>query len=110
MTGKAMMVMTTVDSEKLARTLAGELLAARLAACVQEVRIASNYRWEGELRRDDEILLLIKTSARCTDAAIRCIEKHHSYDVPEIIAVPVSAGLPAYLDWIERESEGAAGS
>lgn len=98
--------MTTVDSEALARTLGEKLLEARLAACVQEVRISSRYRWEDAVRCDAEILLLVKTSKASAAAAMRCIEKHHSYEVPEILAVPVTDGLPAYLQWLTRESAG----
>ena len=106
MSGQAMVVMTTVDGEALARALGEKLLDARLAACVQEVRISSRYRWEGRVQCDDEILLLVKTSKASASAAMRCIEAHHTYDVPEIIALPVTDGLPAYLQWLARESEG----
>lgn len=103
---QAMVVMTTVDSEALAQTIGDRLLEARLAGCVQEIRIASRYRWEGRLKRDAEILLLVKTSKASVAAAMRCIEKHHSYEVPEVLAVPVTDGLSAYLQWLARESGG----
>src|SRR5690606_23217351 len=74
MNNSATLVMTTVDSEELARTLASRLLERRLAACVQEVRINSHYRWDGELRYEPEILLLVKTSAEAASAAMRLIE------------------------------------
>lgn len=106
MSDSATVVMTTVDSEELARTLAVRLLEKRLAACVQEVRINSHYRWDGELRYEPEILLLVKTSAEAASAAMRLIEDVHSYDVPEIIALPVTAGLPAYLKWMAGEADG----
>lgn len=107
MSEQAMVVMTTVDGEVLARTIGEKLLEARLAACVQEVRISSRYRWEGAVQCDAEILLLVKTSRASVSAAMRCIERHHSYEVPEILAVPVTDGLPAYLQWITRESDGS---
>ena len=107
MNDSATLVMTTVDTEELARTLAARLLEKRLAACVQEVRINSHYRWDGELRHEPEILLLVKTSAAAAPAAMRLIEDIHSYDVPEIIALPVTAGLPAYLRWLAEEADGA---
>jgi periplasmic divalent cation tolerance protein len=106
MSAQAVVVMTTVDSEGLARTLGEKLLEARLAACVQEIRISSRYRWEGALQCDAEILLLIKTSTASAAAAMRCVERHHSYEVPEILAIPVTDGLPAYLQWLARESTG----
>lgn len=101
---QATLLMTTVDSSDLARTLSSLLVERRLAACVQEVRINSHYRWNGEVRSDAEILLLVKTSASRAAEAMRLIEANHSYDVPEIIAVPVTAGLPAYLEWLARET------
>jgi periplasmic divalent cation tolerance protein len=107
MNDSATLVMTTVDSEDLARTLAAQLLEKRLAACVQEIRIHSHYRWDGELRYEPEILLLVKTSAEAAPAAMRLIGDIHHYEVPEILAVPVTAGLPSYLQWLAREADGA---
>lgn len=101
-----MLVMTTVDSDAAAAELAARLLERRLAACVQEVRINSRYRWQGELKCDAEILLLVKTSKQAADAAMDLIRDIHSYDVPEIIAIPISAGLPAYLEWLAAEADG----
>jgi periplasmic divalent cation tolerance protein len=100
MDAKGMLIMTTVDSEEAAATLASVLLERRLAACVQEVRINSRYRWQGELRCDPEILLLVKTSEPAAAAAMDLIRDIHSYEVPEVIAVPITAGLPAYLAWL----------
>jgi periplasmic divalent cation tolerance protein len=101
---KATLIMTTVDNEQLADSLATMLIERRLAACVQRVDITSRYRWDGEVRRDDEILLLVKTSTDARDAAMRAIEENHTYEVPEIIALPIAEGLPAYLEWVTKES------
>jgi len=109
MNGKAMLIMTTVDSDAVARTIGTRLVEQRLAACVQEININSRYRWDGEVRSEAEILLLVKTSAAAAEAAMRSIRENHSYDVPEIVAVPITGGLPAYLDWIVRET-GEAGN
>lgn len=98
------LIMTTVDSEPLAAALATSLVERRLAACVQQIRIASRYRWNGEVRCDDEILLLVKTSAEAADAAMQAIEDEHPYEVPEIVALPITGGLPAYLDWLVKET------
>jgi periplasmic divalent cation tolerance protein len=103
MNAKATLIMTTVDNEQLADSLATMLIERRLAACVQRVNITSNYRWHGEVRRDAEILLLVKTSTDAREAAMRAIEEHHTYDVPEIIALPIADGLPAYLEWVTKE-------
>jgi periplasmic divalent cation tolerance protein len=107
MNNEGMLVMTTVGSDELANSLATRLLERRLAACVQEVRIDSRYRWQGELRRDAEILLLVKTSRRAAEAAMDLIRDIHSYEIPEIIALPITAGMPAYLEWLAAEADGA---
>lgn len=104
MSAGAVVIMTTVDSEELAASLAAMLLERRLAACVQQLQIASRYRWEGAVQCDAEILLLVKTSAGAADAAVRAIEEHHSYEVPEILVLPATGGLPAYLEWIAAET------
>jgi periplasmic divalent cation tolerance protein len=101
-----MLIMTTVAGEEAAAALAGGLLERRLAACVQEVRINSRYRWQGELKCDAEILLLVKTSKQAAEAAMELIRDIHSYEVPEIIAVPIDAGLPEYLKWLAAEADG----
>lgn len=84
--------------------LATRLLESRLAACVQQIGIASRYRWDGEVKCDEEILLLVKTSVEAAGAAMRAIEENHSYEVPEIVALPIADGLPAYLEWVTRET------
>lgn len=107
MSDEAVMLMTTVENADQAESLAAVLLEERLAACIQELPITSRYRWQGELQRDSEVLLLIKTSANAADAAVHVIERHHDYDTPEIVAVPITAGLPAYLQWIHDETRAA---
>ncbi|HET6628355.1 MAG TPA: divalent-cation tolerance protein CutA [Woeseiaceae bacterium] len=104
MDAQGRLIMTTVDSEPAAATLATALVERRLAACVQQIRIASRYRWDGQVQCDDEILLLVKTSAAAADAAMQAIKDDHPYEVPEIIALPISDGLPAYLDWLAKET------
>lgn len=104
MSDRAVMIMTTVDSDEQTETLCQVLLEERLAACIQTLPIVSRYRWEGEVQRDAETLLMVKTSARAVDAAMRVIETYHDYDTPEIVVLPITAGLPAYLDWVEDET------
>ncbi|TCD48962.1 divalent-cation tolerance protein CutA [Chlorobium sp. N1] len=104
------MVVTTAPSREEAEGLAEGILSNRLAACVQMTEVRSFFLWEGELQREPETLLLIKT----TDAAYRRLEEYirqfHSYEVPEIIRLPVTGGLEGYLDWVRgvtvRPSEG----
>jgi periplasmic divalent cation tolerance protein len=85
--------------------IAEALVQQRLAACVQILPMQSRYRWQGEVVRDNEILLLVKTRADLYPALEAAVLKLHSYQTPEIIQVPVLAGLPAYLDWL-RENTG----
>jgi len=98
-------VTTAVDEEAAAEALAATLVAERLAACAQILGpVRSVYRWEGEVRRASEWLIVAKTTdARLSELTAR-IRALHRYDVPEIVALPISAGDPAYLRWIERET------
>jgi periplasmic divalent cation tolerance protein len=97
----ALQVFCTIDSEAGARDLAAALVEDRLAACVQVLGpIHSTYRWEGAVRADAEWLLLLKTSRERFGELRDAIVARHPYDVPEIVAVPIEDGLPAYLSWI----------
>ena len=104
MEAKANVLITTVDSDELAMQLAETLISKRLAACVQQMPIKSHYRWEGKVQCDAEIMLLIKTSVGALDVAIAAIENIHSYNVPEIITLPVTGGSAAYLKWLDSET------
>lgn len=96
------MAMTTVNTEREARELASRIVKERLAACVQIVpKIESVYFWDGKVHDDQEYLLLIKTlEARVGDLKA-CLEKHHSYEVPEFLVVPVIEGSKEYLQWMK---------
>lgn len=98
----AIVAMTTVSSEREARGLAEKLVKDRVAACVQIVsKIESIYEWNGEVRDDHECLLLIKTLESRVAAIKSCFEKHHPYEVPELVVLPVIDGLKEYLQWVE---------
>jgi periplasmic divalent cation tolerance protein len=101
MTNKAV-VLVTCASPAEARRIARRLVDARLAACVNVLATAvqSVYRWKGKVESAREHLLVIKTSRRRLPALQRAVMKLHSYDVPEIIALPIAAGSPAYLRWL----------
>src|ERR1700733_605342 len=96
------LVLVTCGSRKEARKIARALVGQRLAACVSGigVPVASTYRWKGRVESAKEFLLLIKTSKRRFAAVRDAVQKLHSYEVPEIIALPIAAGSRAYLDWI----------
>ena len=94
-------VLTTAGSEEQARAIAGALVQRRLAACVNIVSgTCSIYRWKGEIQEEEEKLLVIKSSRRLFPALREAIRELHSYDVPELLALPVEDGDPAYLGWL----------
>lgn len=89
-----------------ASDLARALVAERFAACVNLLPGATSvYRWDGEVQEEGETLLVAKTTRAAFDALCRRVTELHPYDVPECIAVPVTAGLPAYLHWVQQECE-----
>lgn len=95
------LVVTTADSAELAQRIATALVEAGEAACVNIVAgIRSIYKWEGEICDEGELLLLIKSAAERFEAVRSRIRQLHSYQIPEIIAVPISAGDPDYLSWL----------
>jgi periplasmic divalent cation tolerance protein len=95
-------VTTTVDSREAADRLAALLVEARLAACAQVAGpVASTYRWQGRTDRATEWSCSLKTTLARLPALEARIRAEHPYQVPEIVAVPIVAGDPAYLAWIE---------
>jgi periplasmic divalent cation tolerance protein len=98
-------VQTTTDSRGEAMELATAAVEARLAACAQvSGPIASTYWWEGELERAEEWLVLLKLPASRYEELAEFLTQRHSYDEPEIVAVPIVAGAEGYLSWIEEEA------
>ena len=94
-------IFCTVDSEELGEKIADALLEAREAACVNIVSgVRSIYRWEGKLCRDAELLLIIKSVAEKFEAVRETIRRIHTYQVPEVIAFPITAGDADYLKWL----------
>ena len=98
---EAIVVVTTVGDEEQALTIAREMVARRLAACVNVVPgIRSVYRWQGKICRDGEFLLLIKTLVGEYEGVAAAIRELHSYELPEILAFPVGRGDERFLAWI----------
>jgi periplasmic divalent cation tolerance protein len=93
---------TTAPDES--EPMAKHLVEQGLAACVSVFPVQSYYRWKGAFCADREHLIIAKTTSARVDNAIDAIRAMHSYDVPEIIAVPVRAGHAPYLDWVRRET------
>ena len=95
------LVLSTADTFELAQKIAAALVEAREAACVNIVPgVRSVYQWEGKLCNEGEYLLLIKSSAERFEAIRSRIRGLHSYQVPEIIALQLTDGDPAYLAWL----------
>jgi periplasmic divalent cation tolerance protein len=102
----AVLVFCTCPDEAAAERIAHALVEERHAACVNRLPgIASTYRWKGKICRDNECLLLIKTTIERFDVLSERIVALHPYELPEIIAVDIAQGLPAYLGWIASETK-----
>jgi len=102
-------VFVTCGSVEEAERIAHGLVEERLAACVNiSSSIRSVYRWKGKLCDELEVLLVIKTSRELFDRVRRTVEKLHSYQVPEVICLPVIDGAPNYLNWLTNELAGEA--
>jgi periplasmic divalent cation tolerance protein len=101
----ALLVLTNLPDRAAADKLAGVLVDKRLAACVNILApCRSLYRWQGAVRHDEEHPVLIKTTHDAYARLEAEIRAHHPYELPEIIAVPIERGLPAYLDWVAAET------
>jgi periplasmic divalent cation tolerance protein len=101
----ALLVITNLPERAAAERLADALVAKRLAACINILPpCRSVYRWQGAVQHEEEHPVLIKTT-RAVYAELEAeIRAHHPYELPEIIAVPIERGLPAYLDWVAAET------
>lgn len=94
-------IMTATETKEQAEVIARSLVEAHLAACVQIMGgIESTYRWRGKVEYSNEFLCLIKTREDLFAEVAAVIKTLHSYDTPEIIAVPIIAGSPEYLAWL----------
>ncbi|MFZ1325330.1 MAG: divalent-cation tolerance protein CutA [Candidatus Contendobacter sp.] len=102
----AVVILCTCPDQAIAERIAATVVDERLAACVNLAPgLVSFYRWEGQIQRDTELLLLIKTRADLYPALEARLRALHPYQTPEIIALPIQAGLAAYLDWIRDSTE-----
>lgn len=100
-----LVVLTTLPTPEAAHDLVRTLVTDRIVACGTILPGAtSTYRWQGAVTRDDEVLVVLKTVAARWDALVESVGRLHPYEVPELLALPVGAGLPAYLAWIRAET------
>jgi periplasmic divalent cation tolerance protein len=97
-------ILVTAGSEAEAADLASHLVNGRLAACVSITPIRSVYTWKGKVENDPEWQLVIKTNLNRFDEISQAIMARHSYEVPEIIAIPIQQGLPSYLNWMAEQT------
>jgi periplasmic divalent cation tolerance protein len=101
----AIIVLTNMPDRDAALKLARELVAKRLVACVNVLAgCTSVYRWKGEVEEAGEVPVLIKTRAGRYDEVEAEIRRLHPYELPEIVAVPVTRGLDEYLEWVNGET------
>lgn len=101
----AQLCLTTCPDRETAERIARQLVDERLAACVSLLPgVHSVYRWEGRVESGDEVLLLVKTTRELAGALTGRIVALHPYALPEVLAIEADGGLPAYLDWIARET------
>ena len=100
---RAALILTTAPHLKAARAIAKSLLTRRLAACVSiKPGWLSSYRWKGRVQTAKEVLLLIKTAERQFNKIAAVIRQNHSYQIPEIIAIPIHKGSKEYLSWLNE--------
>jgi periplasmic divalent cation tolerance protein len=99
---EAIVVMCAVGGRDEAAAIAQALVEGRLAACVQMMPIESWYRWDGAVQHEPEVMLHIKTMRHRFAELCEAIEALHSYDVPEIVALPITDASSRYLDWVRQ--------
>lgn len=101
-----LVVFCTCPDETTAKNLAAGLVGKQLAACVNVLPgIRSIYRWQGEVRDDGEVLMVIKTSREAYPDLECWLLEQHPYELPEVIALPLERGLPGYLEWVAQETK-----
>ena len=101
-----LLVLTNLPDRAAAERLANLLIEKQLAACINILSpCRSVYRWKGAVQHDDEHPMLIKTTAERYPALEQALRAGHPYELPEIIAVQIEHGLPAYLDWVAAETK-----
>ena len=99
------LILSTIDDHATASRLSRQLVEEGLVACVNIVSgLISTYRWEDEIRQEEEYLMILKTSGHSLARTQARLVELHPYEVPEVVAIPVESGHQAYLDWITSET------
>lgn len=101
-----LVVLITVPDREVGKKMAHSLVEKRLAACVNILPgMTSVYTWEGAVQEEEEVLLLVKTRGEIFEEKfVPAVKAEHPYDVPEIIALPITMGAKSYLDWITEST------
>jgi periplasmic divalent cation tolerance protein len=107
MKGDRVIIVLSTVPEKGSERIAGTLLTEKLVACVNATPVRSSYRWKGEICRDREELLVMKTREGLFPRLMGRLRELHPYEVPEILAIPVWGGYRGYLGWVMEETGGA---
>jgi periplasmic divalent cation tolerance protein len=103
---KIIQIITTADNRGIIERIGRDLVENRLVACAQIIGpIQSIYRWKGNVENANEWLLLMKSKASLYPAIEEEIQRHHPYELPEIIAIDIDKGLAGYLDWVASETK-----
>jgi periplasmic divalent cation tolerance protein len=101
--GRHYVLLCSCPSSAVAEQLAALLVEKQAAACVNILPgVTSVYRWQGQIEKDKEVLLIIKSSGEGIAQTTELVQQHHPYDLPELIALPITAGSQAYLNWIDE--------
>jgi periplasmic divalent cation tolerance protein len=99
------LVSITASSEREGEKIASVLVKERLAACVNMIAgMKSTFRWKGQISNEEEVLLIVKTKDRLFEKVKKRVLELHSYEVPEVLALPILSGSEKYLSWIEEET------
>lgn len=106
---KHILVMITAPNDQEASMLSHTLVDEKLIACANRFPVQSIYRWKDNVENEGEVMLICKTLTANLDALIKRVKELHSYDVPEIIALPILGGSKEYLDWVEENSSSESG-
>jgi periplasmic divalent cation tolerance protein len=105
-TDKPILMYVTFPTLDLARSVGASVVSERLAACVNILpAMQSIYRWQGQIERADEVVMLIKTRASLVDAVMAHVQALHPYDTPAIVTLPIASGHPTFLAWIMAETD-----
>ena len=108
MTEELILCFCTVPDGATGRRIAHHLVESGLAACVNRIPgVVSVYRWEQEVQEDDEELLIVKTRTGRLEDLVAAVRQIHPYELPEVVAVPVTGGLEDYLDWLRVSTGGS---